>query len=197
MLSLLHSFATQMQPIMTTDPTTTMTTTTNTNAAMPTSVIVTYLVVIGIFIVLAIVCNWIIFRKLGEKGWKSIIPIYSQWTFLKLGDKPGWWAILALIPIVNIVAAVMVAIAAYTIGLKLHKPGWYVVLYIIISPLWYLILAFSSDSNGSEHISATGFVDAPALAPPVFPQTPPTPVSTPPTSEGSSNTPNLPPPTQF
>lgn len=97
-------------------------------------------------IIVSIVAMWRIFTKAGEAGWKSLIPIYNAWVFLKLGNQAGWWALVALIPLVNIVSAVFMAIAAYNIGLKLQKEGWWVILYILVPFVWMLILAFDKST---------------------------------------------------
>lgn len=56
--------------------------------------------------VLCIIARWRIFTKAGEAGWKSIIPIYSDYVQWRIGwKKTGlFWAMLALI----IVGAFMV-----------------------------------------------------------------------------------------
>lgn len=54
---------------------------------------------------------WKVFAKAGEPGWASIIPIYNTYILLKIAGKPGWWLILMLVPLVNVVVAVMASIA--------------------------------------------------------------------------------------
>ena len=51
--------------------------------------------------VIMIIAMWKIFEKAGHEGWKAIIPIYSFYILLKIVDKPGWWLILMIIPLVN------------------------------------------------------------------------------------------------
>ena len=68
---------------------------------------------VGIIIYLAIVvleiaAMWKVFAKAGQPGWGAIIPIYNIYLLCKVGGKPGWWTILFLIPIVNIVLAILV-----------------------------------------------------------------------------------------
>ena len=44
--------------------------------------------------VLLIVAMWKIFTKAGEKGWKSLIPIYDIYILFKIsGYKSGFWAL--------------------------------------------------------------------------------------------------------
>lgn len=57
-------------------------------------------------VVLCIIAMWKVFEKAGQPGWAAIIPIYNTYIMLKIGGKPGWWLLLMLIPIVNIVFVV-------------------------------------------------------------------------------------------
>lgn len=82
-----------------------------------------------------------IFKKAGVEGWKAWVPIYNSWVLLELGDQKGFWAILAFIPVVNIVAAVFMYIAMYNIGLKLGKGGEFVLWAIFLPIVWLIWLA--------------------------------------------------------
>ncbi len=62
-----------------------------------------------IFWLIYILAGWRIFEKAGQAGWKVIIPIYSTIITLRIVGYSGWYILLFLIPIVNIVFAVMVA----------------------------------------------------------------------------------------
>jgi hypothetical protein len=55
----------------------------------------------GIFMLFFMVCLWKIFSKAGKPGWAAIIPIYNLIVWLEIVNKPLWWIILMLIPIVN------------------------------------------------------------------------------------------------
>jgi hypothetical protein len=88
------------------------------------------------------------FKKAGIPAWKAWVPVYNAWTFLEMGDQKGWISLLLLlswIPLLGfipaIVAAVFMCIAAYRIGLNFGKEAWFVVLYILISPVWLIWLA--------------------------------------------------------
>jgi Family of unknown function (DUF5684) len=79
-------------------------------------------------IVLEIAGWWMIFSKAGRPGWGAIIPIYNVYLMCKVAGRPGWWLLLFLIPIVNIVIAIIVGIdiaknfaksAGYGVGLAL------------------------------------------------------------------------------
>lgn len=46
---------------------------------------------------------WTIFTKAGQAGWKSLIPIYRSWIWLrKVIERPAWWMILMFVPFINI-----------------------------------------------------------------------------------------------
>ncbi|AFM03079.1 hypothetical protein Fleli_0615 [Bernardetia litoralis DSM 6794] len=61
-------------------------------------------------IILMIASFWKIFEKAGKPGWASLIPIYNIIVILEIVNKPIWWVVLFLIPIVNIVIAIIVYI---------------------------------------------------------------------------------------
>ncbi|MHB1171337.1 MAG: DUF5684 domain-containing protein [Lacisediminihabitans sp.] len=85
-----------------------------------------------------------VFRKAGIPQWKAWVPIYNSWVFLELGGQQGWLAILAFIPIANIVAVVFLCIAAYNVGLAFGKDGAWVILYIFIPWLWLALVGFDA-----------------------------------------------------
>jgi uncharacterized protein DUF5684 len=61
-------------------------------------------------VVLILAGFWVLFTKAGKPGWAAIIPIYNVIVLLEIVGKPVWWVILYLIPCVNIVIALLVAI---------------------------------------------------------------------------------------
>lgn len=92
-------------------------------------------------------CLMKIFKKAGiEKPWAAWVPIYNNWKMLEVGGQQGFWAVLAIIPVVNIVSAVFMYISAYNVGLKLGKEGVFVLLAIFLSPVWLIWLAFDKST---------------------------------------------------
>ncbi len=59
-------------------------------------------------IVLEIAGLWKVFVKAGYPGWGAIIPIYNLYLLIKVAKRPGWWILLLLIPLVNIVIGIIV-----------------------------------------------------------------------------------------
>ena len=59
-------------------------------------------IIVGIAIViyiLLIIAWWKIFKKAGQAGWKSIIPIYNVYILCKI-TKINFWICMLLIPVV-------------------------------------------------------------------------------------------------
>ena len=62
-----------------------------------------FIIFILLFVVFLIAAQWKVFVKAGQPGWAAIIPIYNIYIMTKIGGKPGYWTLLCLIPLVNIV----------------------------------------------------------------------------------------------
>jgi hypothetical protein len=85
---------------------------------------------------------WKVFTKAGQPGWAAIIPIYNAYILLKIAGRPGWWLILLLIPLVNIVMSLLISIdIAKAFG---QSAAWGVVLLFLLCGIGYLILGFGS-----------------------------------------------------
>ena len=53
--------------------------------------------------VLYILGSWRLFTKAGFPGWGVFVPIYNLWILTRIVNKPSWWLLLLLIPVVNVV----------------------------------------------------------------------------------------------
>jgi hypothetical protein len=68
-------------------------------------------------------------NKLGEENsWWAWVPILNVLLMLQIADKPIWWFILFLIPIVNVIVAIMVWMA---IAEARGFPSWWGILIIV------------------------------------------------------------------
>ena len=45
---------------------------------------------------------WGVFEKAGEKGWKSLVPVYRDIVWLRVLSRPKWWMILIVLPVSNV-----------------------------------------------------------------------------------------------
>lgn len=61
-------------------------------------------------IVLNIVGGWKVFEKAGQPGWGIFIPIYNIYLACKIAGRSGWSLIFFLIPVVNIIVALFIAV---------------------------------------------------------------------------------------
>lgn len=96
-----------------------------------------------------------IFDKAGVQGkWRAWVPVYNYMVFSKLGDLSPWLILMAIgaslllswLPVIGqiipIATYLVLALAAWRVGLKLQKEPVWVVLYILLAPVWLGILAF-------------------------------------------------------
>ena len=60
--------------------------------------------------IIGIVALWKVFTKAGEPGWAAIVPIYNAYILCKTAGKSGWWVLLLIIPLVNLVAWIIISI---------------------------------------------------------------------------------------
>jgi uncharacterized membrane protein YhaH (DUF805 family) len=90
-------------------------------------------------IVLVIAAMWKVFTKAGKPGWAAIIPIYNLIVLLEIAGKPAWWVILLLIPFVNLVVFIMVAI---NVAKNFGKGTGFGIGLLLLAPVFYPILAW-------------------------------------------------------
>lgn len=92
------------------------------------------------FMIVIIAGFWKTFEKAGEKGWAAIIPIYNIYIILRIIGKPWWWLLLMLIPFVNFVVWILIAI---DMGTSFGKDTLFsLILLWLFTPIGYLILGF-------------------------------------------------------
>ncbi len=82
---------------------------------------------------------WKLYTKAGKPGWAPIIPIYNWVVLLEIVGRPLWWIILLLIPVVNFVILIIVAI---DLAKSYGKGGGFAVGLILLTPIFVLMLAF-------------------------------------------------------
>jgi hypothetical protein len=173
------------------------TTTTQMSSADAAAAAAAFAVMMG-FVLISAVIGYVvgalllsrIFKKAGVEPWKAWVPIYNTWVMLELGDQKGYWAVLMLIPVVNLVALVFLIIAEYKIGLKLGKEGPFVLLAIFLPIVWLIWLAVDKSTwQGAKPVAQPATAGAaPAAVPPAATpandnQEPPVPPQTPPAAQ--------------
>ena len=118
---------------------------------------------------LQIIANWNIFTKAGEAGWKSIIPVYSDYISYKIAWQPSYFWLVFVLGIITSVAngmadpngtittillivsliRIILAIISILYCIKLsrafgHGIGFAIGL-MFLQPIFMLILGFGND----------------------------------------------------
>ncbi len=120
----------------------------------------------GIALVIAIImvaAMWRVFAKAGQPGWAAIVPFYNAYVLLKIVGRPAWWLVLLLIPGVNLVFGIIVAIdlaRAFGRGAAFGVLGLF-----LVSPVGYAILGFGNARYRAEGEEGLEDAEAPVREP--------------------------------
>jgi Family of unknown function (DUF5684) len=101
------------------------------------------MMIVGLAIaVVCIIGMWKVFEKSGQPGWACIIPFYNVYILLKIAGRPGWWLLLIVIPLVNLVFLLLLSIdIAKSFG---QSTVFGVVLIFLLGGIGYIILGFGN-----------------------------------------------------
>lgn len=132
-----------------------LTTTSSSSGGAAAGALVGGLVGLGILVIM-LAAMWRIFTKMGEPGWKGLVPIYNIYVIFTRSGREGWMLLLFLVPCVNIIAQWFVA---DSLGDLFGKGTGFKIGLFLFSPIFLLILAFGS----SQHVG--GPMQAPPPAP--------------------------------
>jgi len=85
--------------------------------------------VFAAFYVYTALCLQVIARKTNTaNGWLAWIPIANVFLMLNIAQKPAWWFLLLLVPVVNVVIAVIVWMK---IAKARSKAEWWGIMVIV------------------------------------------------------------------
>lgn len=97
------------------------------------------LLAIAWYVVVAIAL-WRVFSKAGYPGVLAIIPIVNLFILVKVAGYSAWMTLLYLIPVVNVIFSIFVAIR---VGERFGKGGAFSFFLLwLFSAIGYLILGF-------------------------------------------------------
>jgi uncharacterized membrane protein len=101
---------------------------------------------IGLLIALAILVFliasvWRVFTKAGKAGWLVLIPFVNVYVLMKIAGRPGWWLILFLIPLVNLIISILVSL---DLAKSFGKGAGFGLGLAFLGPIFYPILGFGS-----------------------------------------------------
>ena len=95
-----------------------------------------------IYAYVAIAIQTIANKTNTNDSWMAWIPILNIYLTCKIADRPGWWLILFVVPLVNLVVAIIVWM---DIARKRGKPEWAGILTVlpVVNLVVWGYLAFS------------------------------------------------------
>lgn len=88
-----------------------------------------------------IVALWKVFTKAGKAGWLVLIPFVNVYVLLKIAGRPGWWLILFLIPLVNLIISILVSL---DLAKSFGKGAGFGLGLAFLGPIFYPILGYGS-----------------------------------------------------
>ena len=94
-------------------------------------------------VVFMIICQWKVFSKAGKPGWACLVPIYNIIVLLDIVNKPAWWFILMIIPIVNIIIFIIVL---HRLSLSFGQGAGFTSGLLMVGIIFWPILAFGSST---------------------------------------------------
>ena len=94
--------------------------------------------VIGVVVLIAL---WKIYTKAGKPGWTVLIPIYNLYILLEIVGRPGWWLIMFLIPVVNVIFFLIIS---FDLAKSFGKGTGFALGLIFLNMIFLLILGFGN-----------------------------------------------------
>lgn len=83
--------------------------------------------------------QWKIFEKAGLPPWGAVIPIYNLILLIRVAQKPAWWLLLYIIPLINLFPVVLVPLG---VARNFGKTGLFAAGLIFLGSIFYPILGF-------------------------------------------------------
>ena len=129
---------------------------------------------------ITIVGQWKLFEKCGEKGWKSIIPFYNDWTIIKISDCKWWFFLFIIIEsifsfivtynenlaqsnflnflsLLGIITIYIIFCVNYNIAKKFNQGTGFAVAMTLMPYIFYLILGFSDKYKYDSNIKVNSY----------------------------------------
>lgn len=106
-----------------------------------------FLVVWLAVVVAMVAAMWKVFVKAGQPGWAVLIPIYNLYILLKIVGKPAWWIILFIVPLANLIVAILTTAA---LAKKFGKSTGFAVGLILLPFVFYPILGFGDAQYSAQ-----------------------------------------------
>ncbi len=89
--------------------------------------------------IVELVAMWKIFVKAGKPGWAVLIPIYNLYIMLEIVGRPWWYLLLFIVPLANVVVAIMLM---FDLAKSFGKGTGFGFGLLLLGPIFILILGF-------------------------------------------------------
>lgn len=100
--------------------------------------------------ILFVAAVWPFLNKADQPGWTALIPVVAAFFIVRAAGLSAWWTLLYLVPIVNIVFAIIVALRlGRAFG---HGALFSVILLWLFSLIGYFIISYSRDTHDHARI---------------------------------------------
>lgn len=94
--------------------------------------------------ILFVAAVWPFLKKAGQPGWTALIPFVAAFFIVRAAGLSAWWTLLYIVPIVNIVFAIIVALR---LGRAFGHGGVFSVFLLwLLSLIGYFIISYSGDT---------------------------------------------------
>lgn len=120
-----------------------------------------YVLFLVIYFVLCVIARWGLFQKMGEAGWKSLIPFYSDYVlFRRVWNVSIYWVWLILslftlfyggeethsflFTLMGILLFLLNAYKCYNLSRAFGKGIGFTIGLILLEPIFTMILSFGS-----------------------------------------------------
>ena len=94
-------------------------------------------IIYSLVTILAVVARWQMYKKMGRKGWESLIPFYNVYVLFEVLYDRGWRFLTLLLPIYNIYVFIRLMLDlsdafeqsnGFAVGLMLLNPVFEIIL---------------------------------------------------------------------
>jgi hypothetical protein len=95
--------------------------------------------VFAFFTLLIVASMWRLFSKAGEAGWKCLVPFLGAFVYLRITGRPAWWFVLMIIPVINIIPAI---VTCFDLARVFGKGPGFGFGILMLGPIFIPVLAF-------------------------------------------------------
>ncbi len=100
--------------------------------------------------VLFVAAVWPFLNKAGQPGWTALFPVVAAFFIVRAAGLSAWWTLLYLVPIANLVLAIIVALRlGRAFG---HGAVFSVFLLWLLSLIGYFVISYSGDTYSRARI---------------------------------------------